>query len=187
MASTVFDTGLHELRRAWGGLLTLGLVLILIGIVAVVDSVTVSIVSMIIFGWILLVAGVVQAVQAFRHRKSGHFLLHVVTSIFSFIVGLILLRNSLAGLLVVTLLLAAYFIVTGIFRIVAALAVRVHGCRWTLVDGIISLILGILVWVHWPEAALWIIGLFIGINLITTGLAQVMLALSLRRLAPESH
>src|SRR5665213_861239 len=181
IVNTVFDVGLQELRRNWGWLLALGVALILIGVIAVVDSVAVSVASMIVFGWILLVAGIVQAVQAFRHRTSGHFLLHVVNSVFSFIVGLILLRNSLAGLLVVTLLLAAYFIVSGIFRIVAALAVRVHGSGWTLMDGIISLVLGILVWVHWPSAALWVIGLFIGINLITTGCAQVMLALSLRR------
>lgn len=187
MVSNIFDTGLDELRLSWGWLVTLGIALIVIGAIAVVDSVAVSIASMIVFGWILLVAGVIQAVQSYRHRKSGHFLLHVVTAVFSFIVGLILLRNSLAGLLVVTLLLAAYFIVTGIFRIVAALTVRIHGCRWTLLDGIISLILGVLVWVHWPEAALWIIGLFIGINLITTGLAQVMLALSLRKIATEPH
>ena len=187
MVSTVFETGLDELRRNWGWLLALGIALIVIGAIAVVDSVAVSIASMIVFGWILLVAGVVQAVQAYRHRTSDHFLLHVVNAVFSFIVGLILLRNSLAALLVVTLLLAAYFIVSGIFRIVAALAVRVHGSGWTLMDGIISLILGILVWIHWPSAALWVIGLFIGINLITTGCSQVMLALSLRRLAAESH
>lgn len=186
MVTTVLDTGLHELRRNWRWLLALGIALILIGAIAVVDSVAVSVASMIVFGWVLLVAGIVQAVQAFRHRTSGHFLLHVINAVFSFIVGLILLRNSLAGLLVITLLLAAYFVVSGIFRIVAALAVRIHGSGWTLVEGIISLILGILVWAHWPTAALWVIGLFIGINLITTGCSQVMLALSLRRLITKS-
>ena len=187
MTTTVFDTGLHELRRNWGWILALGIALIFIGAIAVIDSVAVSVASMIVFGWVLLIAGIVQAVQAFRHRTSGHFLLHVVNAVFSFIVGLMLLGNSLAGLLVITLLLAVYFVVSGIFRIVAALTVRVHGSGWILVDGIISLILGILVWAHWPTAALWVIGLFIGINLITTGCSQVMLALAVRRLGTVPH
>jgi len=185
MTFSAFDTGLHELRRNWGWLLALGILLIFLGVIALVDSVAVSVISMIFFGWVLLFAGIIQAVQAFRHRMGNHFFLHVLNAVFSFVVGLMLLRNSLAGLLVITLLMAAYFIVAGIFRIVAASAVRVPGSGWLLVDGIISLILGVLVWTQWPIAALWIIGLFIGINLITTGCSQVMLAFVVRRLATE--
>ncbi len=185
MTTKVFDTGVHELRRNWGWLLALGALLVFLGAIALVDSVAVSVISMIFFGWVLVVAGIVQAVQAFRHRKGSHFFPHVLNAVFSFIVGLMLLRNSLAGLLVITLLLAVYFIVSGIFRIVAAATIRVPGSGWTLANGIISLVLGILVWAHWPVGALWIIGLFIGINLIATGCSQVMLAFSVRRLAIE--
>lgn len=185
MTSTVFDTGVHELRRNWGWLLALGIVLIFLGVIALIDSVAVSVISIIFFGWVLIFAGIIEAVQAFRHRKGSHFFLHVLDAVFSFIVGIMLLRNSLAGLLVMTLLLAMYFIVTGIFRIVAAFTMRVPGSSWMLVDGIITLILGILVWAQWPIAALWIIGLFIGINLITTGCSQVFVAFAVRRLATE--
>jgi uncharacterized membrane protein HdeD (DUF308 family) len=183
MTSGILHTGLHELRREWGWLLALGIVLILIGTFALVDAVFVSVFSMLIFGWLLLFAGIIQGIQAFRHRRTGHFFLHVLNAIFSFVIGLILLRDSLAGLLVMTLLLAGYFIVVGIFRIVAALAVRIPGAGWTLLDGIISLLLGILVWAQWPMGALWIIGLFIGINLITNGCSQVMLACTIRSLS----
>ena len=186
MSTGNFDTGLHELRRNWGWLLAVGIVLILLGAFALIHAIAVPVFSMLVFGWLLIFAGIAQGVQAFRHRSSGHFLLHLLNAIFSFIVGIILLRNSLTGLLVITVLLAAYFIVVGIFRIVAALAVRVPGADWTLVNGIITLILGILVWSHWPVAALWILGLFIGINLITTGCSHVMLALTARRLSPKS-
>ena len=186
MTSTVFDTGVHELRRNWGWLLALGIVLIFLGAIAMIDSVAVSVISIIFFGWVLIFAGIIEAVQAFRHRKGSHFFVHVLDAVFSFIVGIMLLRNSLTGLLVITLLLAIYFIVVGTFRIVAAFTMRVPGSSWMLVDGIITLILGILVWAQWPMAALWIIGLFIGINLITTGCSQMFVAFAVRRLTTES-
>lgn len=186
MTSNIFNIGIQELRRNWGWLLVIGIILVILGIVALVDSVAVSIVSMFLFGWVLLVAGIVEAVQAFRHRSVGHFFLHLINAVFSIVVGVMLLRNPLAGSLIVTLLLASYFVVVGIFRIFSALTLRIPGSGWALTDGIITLILGILVWARWPESGLWIIGLFIGINLITTGWSQVMLAFAVRRLAPES-
>lgn len=186
MATNIFDAGIDEIRRGWGWLLAIGIILVILGIIALVDSIAVSIVSMILFGWILVVTGIVEAVQAFRHRGHGHFFLHLLNAIFSIVVGVMLLRNPLAGSIIATLLLASYFVVLGIFRIGTALTVRVPGSGWALVDGIISLILGILVWAQWPESGLWIIGLFIGINLITTGWSEVMLAIAVRRLAPKT-
>jgi len=186
MTSNIFDIGSQELRRNWGWLLAIGILLVILGIIALIDSVAVSIVSMILFGWLLLLAGIVEAAQAFRHRRGGHFFLHLLNAVFSIVVGLMLWRSPLAGSLVVTLLLASYFVVVGIFRIFTALTVRIPGSGWALMDGIITLILGILVWAQWPVSGLWIIGLFIGINLITTGWSQVMLAFAVRRLAPET-
>jgi len=185
MASSVFDTGLQELRRSWGWHLAMGIALILLGIIAVIDSVAVTVISMMFFGWLLLFGGIIEGMQAFRHRRGGHFFLHLLNAAFAIVVGLMLLRNPLAGSLVMTLLMATYFLVAGAFRIFTALTVDITGSGWMLVDGIITLILGILVWAQWPMAGLWIIGLFIGINLITYGWSQMMLAFVLRRLGAE--
>jgi uncharacterized membrane protein HdeD (DUF308 family) len=185
MASKVFDTGLQELGRSWGWHLAMGITLTLLGIIALIDSVAVSVVSMIIFGWLLLFGGLIEGVQAFRHRRGGHFFMHLLNAAFAIVVGLMLLRNPLAGSQVMTLLLALYFMVSGIFRIFTALTVEITGSGWMLVDGIITLIMGIVVWAQWPIAGLWIIGLFIGIYLITYGWSQTMLAFTLRRLGAE--
>jgi len=83
---------------------------------------------------------------------------------------------------VLTLLMAAYFLVAGAFSILTSLTTPMPSSGWMLVDGIVTVMLGILVWAQWPMAGLWIIGMFIGINLITSGWSQVMLALALRRL-----
>lgn len=176
----IFAIARDEARRNWAWLLTLGILLLILGIIALVDSVSVTVISMFLFGWVLLVGGIIEAVQAFRHRRGGHLFLHALNAVLAIIVGLMLIRHPLAGALVITLLLAAYFTVAGIFRIVAALSMRVHGWGWALADGIITLILGIMVWTGWPVSGLWIIGLFIGIDLIVAGWSEIMLALGAR-------
>lgn len=173
------------MRHNWGWLLVLGVVLIVLGIIALADSVAVTVISMFLFGWILLAAGIIEAVQAFRHRRTGHLALHVLNAVLSIVVGLLLLRHPLAGAVMITLLLAAYFTVAGIFRIVTALTLHVPGWGWALAEGIVTLIFGIIVWTRWPVSGLWIIGLFIGIDLIIVGWSEVMLASAVRRFLPD--
>ena len=175
---------MDDVRRNRGWLLALGILLIILGVIALLDSVYFTVVSMFVFGWVLLIAGIIEAVQAFRHRRAGHLLLHGLNAALSIVVGIMLLRHPLVGALALTLLLAVYFVVVGIFRIVTALSMRIPGWGWTLTNGIISLILGILVWRQWPVAGLWIIGLFIGIDLIITGWSEVALAIALRKPPP---
>jgi uncharacterized membrane protein HdeD (DUF308 family) len=183
--SPIFFGGWHDIRRNRGWLITLGVVSIILGVIALVDSIAATVASMIVFGWILLVAGIIEAIQAFRHRQGGHLFLHLLNAVLAFVVGLMLLRNPLAGALLVTLLLAAYFVVIGVFRIVASLSLRVPHWGWTMANGIVSLIFGILVWAQWPISGLWVIGLFIGIDLIFMGWNEVMLGLAARRLPQE--
>ncbi len=176
----------HDLHKMWGWLAASGVALVLLGAFAVIDSIAVSIISILVFGWVLIIAGIIQTVQALRHRHAHHFMLHVLNAVFALVIGIILLRNSLAGLLVMTLLLAVYFVVVGVFRIIAGATMKTPGAGWTLFDGIISLVLGLMVWAHWPMTALWIIGLFIGINLVISGCSQLMLSMALRRLTPKT-
>lgn len=182
----VFLSGWHEYRRNWGLFLALGIISIILGVIALVDSIAATIVSMIFFGWVLLIAGIVEAVHTFRHWRSGHVFLHSLNAVLSLVVGLMLLGHPLAGALVMTLLLAAYFTVAGIFRIIAAVSLRPPHWGWAVTSGIITLILGILVWAQWPVSGLWIIGLFIGIHLIFAGWTQVMLAFGARSLPAEA-
>jgi uncharacterized membrane protein HdeD (DUF308 family) len=182
----VFAGGWHAYRRNWGWLFAMGVIWIILGLIALVDSIAATIASMIVFGWVLLVAGIIEAVHTFRHRHGGHVFLHSLNAVLSFVVGLMLLRHPLAGALVMTLLLAAYFTVAGIFRIVAALSLRPPRWGWVVTSGIITLILGILVWAQWPVSGLWIIGLFIGIHLIFVGWTEVMLAFAARSLPAET-
>ncbi|HXS27867.1 MAG TPA: HdeD family acid-resistance protein [Steroidobacteraceae bacterium] len=182
LPANMFPSLASELRKHWGWLLALGILLTILGIIALVDSVTASVVSMLVFGWILVIAGIIEGVQTVRHRGNGHLFLHLVNTVLAIVVGVMLLRRPVAGVVFITLLLAIYFIVAGVFRIAMAWSARVPGWGLGLLNGIVTLILGILIWAHWPGSGLWVIGLFIGIDLIFVGGAQIMTALALRSL-----
>jgi uncharacterized membrane protein HdeD (DUF308 family) len=179
---TNFRLGLHELRRNWGWILALGIALIVLGMIAIGDVVLFTVVSVVFIGWMLVFQGVIEAVQAFRHRRGTYLFFHVVSAVLSVVVGILLLSNPTAGAVVLTLVLSIYFIVGGLFRIIAAGATRIHSWGWMVLNGVITLALGILVLAHWPSSAMWVLGLFIGIDFIVGGWSRVMLALAARRI-----
>jgi len=102
------------------------------------------------------------------------------------VVGFMVLGNPAAGATVLTLLIALFFLIAGAFRIIVALTMRFPEWHWLLANGAITLLLGLLIWKQWPSSALWVIGLFIGIELIFTGSAWVMLSLAARRLVSKA-
>ncbi len=170
----------HELRRNWGWILMIGVLAILAGIFAIVYSVIATIVSVLVLAWLLIFAGVLEAAYAIRHRDRGHLTLYLLEALLAIVIGALLLQSPVRGAIVLTLLLATYFLVAGILRIVGALTLRLPHWGFTLISGIISLALGIIVWGGWPVTGLWVLGLFIGINLLFAGWARVMLALMLK-------
>ncbi len=176
---------LQEFRQNWGWFLALGLILIVFGSIALGSSVLATVASVFFFGWLLLLMGLIEAVQAFWQRKWGGLFLHLLSGILTGVVGLILVANPGAGALVLTLILAVFFMVAGLFRIMAALTMRFPHWGWLLVSGIVTLMLGLLIWRQWPVSGLWVIGLFIGIDMIFCGWSWVMAALAARRSSPR--
>ncbi|HWZ31207.1 MAG TPA: HdeD family acid-resistance protein [Bryobacteraceae bacterium] len=173
--------GIAELRKNWGWMLAFGILSILWGIFAITYSVVFTVVSVLTLAWLLIIGGVIEAVHSIRHRERGHLFLYVLEALLAIVVGALLLRSPAAGALVITLLLASYFIVAGMFRIVAALMMRLPGWGWALANGIVTLLLGIFVWGGWPVTGMWVLGVFLGVNLLFTGWVRVMLALALRQ------
>lgn len=172
--------GVHEIRDNWGWMVLFGSLMVLLGFFAIAYSILFTLVTVFWLAWILIVAGVIEAVQAFRHHERGHLIWYVLEALLAIVVGALLLRSPGIGALALTLLLAAYFILSGVFRIVAALMLHLPQRGWILFGGILSLALGILVWGGWPATGFWVLGLFVGINLIFAGFARIMLALALR-------
>jgi uncharacterized membrane protein HdeD (DUF308 family) len=174
---------LEEFRHNWGWFLVLGVALVILGTVALGWSVFVTLASILFFGWLLIFAGALETIQAFWQRKWGGFFLHLLGGILSVVVGIIIVANPGAGALVLTLVMAVFFMVAGLFRIITALVTRFPHWGWLLFSGLITLGLGLLIWRQWPLSGLWVIGTFIGIDMIITGWTWIMLSLAGRRLA----
>ncbi len=184
--ASYYGPPLQELRRHWGLYLSIGIILVILGIIAISAAVATTLVSVAIFGWILVISGGVLAGHAFWTRTWGGFFVHLLAAIFYVIVGLLIAAHPAASALSLTLLLAAFFMVYGIFRIVGSLMIRFPSWGWVLFNGIISLILGILIWARWPYSAFWVIGAFIGIDLLLNGWSFIMLSLTARAALPRT-
>lgn len=163
--------------RHWGLWLLFGIILMIIGLILLSTPVITTLATVFVFGSLLIVAGIVHFITAFLEKNSSHLWLHLVIAAFTFIVGLLMILHPGVTVVALTLLIAAYFLSSGLFRIMGALISRFEGWGWYLFNGLISLLLGILILFHWPSASLWVIGLFIGIDFLFAGLSLIMISL----------
>jgi uncharacterized membrane protein HdeD (DUF308 family) len=171
----------EELRRASGWLLVLGIVLIVLGMFALIVPLFATVFVITLYGWVLLFAGVAQAVAAVASMRWGGFFLHLLMGLVDVVIGLIFLRHWELGASVLTLLLIAGFLVGGIFRLVTALSLRFPNWGWTVLSGFITFAVGAILWADWPLDSLTIPGLFLGIQMLFSGWSAVMLAQAARR------
>jgi len=170
----------HELVQYWGWFLAFGICLLLLGVVAIARSVMATIVSMLFFGWLLVLASSIEVAQAILVEHWAGFFHHLVAAILFGVTGVLIVTRPLLGAEVATMLMAVFFLISGLFQFIGSLWVALPGWGWQSVDGIIAFVLGLLVLAQWPVSGLWVIGLFIGIDLIFYGAAWIALALGLR-------
>lgn len=174
--------GLSALQGNWIWFVALGIALVVLGVVALGSVAIASLATAVTIGMLILAGGVAEIVGAFWCRGWSGFFLHLLSGVLSIVVGVIFLRAPVGALLALTLLVASFLLVEGIFKIVAALSYRFAAWGWSLVGGVIDLVLGVMIWQEWPASALWVIGLFVGINLVFRGCDWIALGLALHRL-----
>src|SRR5271165_371641 len=182
LARRILRHELDAIKGNWGWILALGIVLIVVGSIAVLLPILTSFASAVAFGALLLVGGLFQLVGAFWTRDWSGFFLSLLMGVLWVVVGVLFLRHPGEALLAMTLFLACALMVGGLFRIIGSLSYRFPHWGWTLLGGAINLLLGILIWQQWPEVALWVIGLFVGIDMIFTGWTWVILSLGVKNL-----
>ena len=136
--------------------------------------------SVVVFGVLLLIAGITEVIHAVMVRNLKGFALHLLSAALYLIVVLFMLEDPVRAAAVLTLLLAASFLVGGVLRIIFSLAMRFHAWPWVLLNGAVDLVLGLLILNGWPATSLWVIGLFVGIDLVLHGWSWVILALNVR-------
>ena len=173
---------LNALRGNWSWFVLLGVALVVLGTIALSSVMIASLAAAMAIGVLLLLGGAAEAVGAFWCRCWSGFFLELLSGVLSIVVGLLFLRAPVGALAALTLLIASFLMVGGIFKIVAALSYRFAAWGWSLAGGIIDVILGVMIWQQWPASALWVIGLFVGINLVFRGVDWIALGLALRSL-----
>lgn len=182
---TLLQQELQHLRESWLLLLILGISLIIVGALAVISSFVATLATVAVFGTLLFLGGVLQLVNAVTCRNWRGFFVYLLAGILYAIVGMIMMNHPVAAAAGLTLMLAAAFMVGGTIRIVAAAVEHFFGWPWVMVDGFISLLLGIYIWRHFPEDAFFIIGVFVGVDLIFAGTSWIILALGIRGAFPR--
>ena len=156
--------------------------LLLIGILAIVRSVTATVASMYFFGWLLVLASIFEFVTAFMVGNWAGFFLHLQNAILFGIVGVLMLTRPVISAESLTLVMSVFFLIAGLYQLIASLWAHLPGWGWGATSGIITTVMGILVLVGWPAAGFWVIGLFVGIALVFSGWAWIVLANGLHKM-----
>jgi uncharacterized membrane protein HdeD (DUF308 family) len=158
-----------------------------LGLLAMLLPFVGGLVTTIALGWLMLLAGLSEGYHAVRNRQWGGSGAELVSAAVQVVAGALVVAFPLTGKLALTLILAGYFVAQGVLKLVRAVQHRrVHASGWLVFDGILSLVLGILIVLHWPSVAVWALGLFVGVNLLVGGSSMLLIGLGARREARTS-
>ena len=176
------NSPVDQARHASTASVLWGVALIVFGMVAVGSPLVAALAVNVVVAWLIALAGGVHLLLAFRAHGAGSVIWKALVGIAYLCFGIYMIMHPLLGVASLTLLLASLFLVEGILNIVLFFKMRpVHGSTWVLVDGIITLLLGLMIYMQWPSSSAWAIGTLVGISMIFSGVARVMMSLSVRR------
>jgi len=151
------------------GISRIGISQILLGLVTIILAGITSWLSIFVIAFILLIWAVLEGYQAFKMRGYKEFTLRVVTALLSFTIGMLLLIQPTLGAAILSLLLAFLFIAGGLYKIIIAAYEKIPRWRWTVIGGVVSLILGLLIIRLWPISRFWLLGVLLGIEILING------------------
>lgn len=170
------------LRARWGWIVALGVVYIVAGLFALGSMFLATVASVLMVGVMMIIAGVAEVINAFQMKSWGRFLIWALLGLLYIVAGFVTFANPLFAAVVFTLLLGAALVASGIVRIFLAFSMK-RGTFWGWVafSGVITLLLGLLILARWPINSVYILGLFLGIDLIFAGAGWVGIGLGLHR------
>ena len=194
---TSLDPGYEDAQRSiksslgthWRLLLFEGVILIILGVLAIAAPAIATLAVDLYIGWLFLFAGLVGVFAVFKMRDIPSFLLSLIPAVLSIVIGALLIWKPAEGALSLTALMVVFFAAEGLFQIVTSIAYRdyIEGSwGWILLSGIADLVLAGIILHGWPVTATWALGVLAGVNLITSGLAIAMAALAGQRLTKDA-
>jgi len=178
---------LKQLKENSSWFLALGISLVVIGTLAIAFSFYSTLFSVVYLGLLLIALGLFEGIKAFKMRPLTRCFLHVLLSMLYIFSGVYIVAYPMSNAITLTLLLAFLFMVSGALRIVFSFVATTPHRGWLLVNGLLTLLLGILIYHQWPESGLWVIGMFLGIDAIFTGWSWIVLALAAKDSKLNAH
>jgi uncharacterized membrane protein HdeD (DUF308 family) len=169
---------IEQLKKNWLLYLFFGINWVLLGTLALIFSTVSTLVSVVLLGIFMLYMGSFEIVSSFKITKLSSFLLHIFVGVLYYFSGFYLIIHPSISAINLTLMFAILFVVAGLLRIIFSFTKNIPHKGWLLFNGILTTILGILIWQQWPYSGLWVIGTFVGIEAIFTGWTWIMFSLA---------
>jgi uncharacterized membrane protein HdeD (DUF308 family) len=188
-ASEQLQQDFQHLRSQWWWLFLFGILLAVCGGAAVIfPALTVlgTLTAVVVLGTVLIIAGIATIVTAFWAGKWSGVLVQILAGLLYLVVGFMITEKPLASAVTLTLFVATLFIVVGGFRILAALLVRFPYWGWALLNGIVTFLVGVVIYRHFPQSAIWVLGLLVGLEMLLHGWTWIMLSLAIRDLPEQA-
>jgi uncharacterized membrane protein HdeD (DUF308 family) len=161
-----------------------GVSLIVLGILAMGSPLLAALTVSVAIAWLIVMAGILHVIIAFHSHRAGSLIWKLMVGLAYLCFGLYLIFHPVLGVASLTLVLALLFLIEGTFELVLFFRMRsTRGSSWVLVDGIITLALGLMIYVQWPSSSMWAIGTLVGVSMLISGITRVMLSLSARKTA----
>jgi len=178
------SAGMAPLRAKWGWIVALGVVYVIAGFIALGSVVMATVASVLVVGIMMIVAGVAEVINAFQIKTWGKFLLWALLGVLYIVAGFLTFDNPLFAAVLLTLLLGASLVASGIMRLILAFSMKAETpWLWIALSAVITLLLGVLILARWPINSIYILGLFLGIDLIMAGAGWISLGFGLHRRA----
>jgi len=173
-------------KKSLGWSIGLSILMILAGFLAIAVPQAAGLAVNLVVAWLLIFSGAAHLVFAWHTRTTGGVLWELLLGILYIVAGAYLLLHPVAGLASLTLALAIYLFAEGVLELILSFVVRpMPGSGWLLFDGIITLILGVMIWRTWPSSTEWVVGTLVGISMLFSGISRLMLSLAARRLVSK--
>ena len=178
------NTAVDVVRQASTLPIVWGVLLIVLGMAALGSPFLAAVAVNVAIAWLIVLAGAVHVILAFRAHGAGSMIWKLLVGIAYVCFGIYLILHPVLAVASLTLVLASLFLIEGVLDIVLFVKMRsVGGSTWVLLDGIITLLLGLMIYMQWPSSSAWAVGTLVGISMIFSGVARVMMSLAARKAA----
>jgi uncharacterized membrane protein HdeD (DUF308 family) len=176
------NTPVEIVRQASTWSIVWGVLLIVFGMLAVGSPFLAAVAVNVVVAWLIVLAGVVHLTLAFSAHSAGSVIWKLLVGLAYLLFGGYLILHPVLAVASLTLVLASLFLIEGVLDIVLFFKMRtMRGSSWVLMDGVITLLLGLMIYAQWPSSSAWAIGTLVGISMIVSGLTRLMLSLAARK------